>query len=202
MIPEQRSQSTNAAPIKVYGEATPNPNSWRFVCTGIISEQPAEFKSAKECLRSPLAKKLFGFPWTAAVFIGRDFVSVTKQDWVEWEVLVEPLAGLIEEHLERGEPVLLEASPETSAPVAAPEAPSTEAESIRLIKKVIEEEIRPAVALDGGDVTFADFVDGVVSVHMRGSCAGCPSSVMTLKDGIEVRLKEVVPSVREVVSVT
>jgi Fe-S cluster biogenesis protein NfuA len=186
------SQSSQTS-IFVRPEATPNPQTLRFVTNVQLTENPNEFKSAQETTTSPLARKLFGFPWTAGIYIGRDFVTVTKQEWVDWETLAEPLAGLIQEHLERGEVVI-------AAPAAAA---STEADSddVRKIKQVLDTEIRPAVAMDGGDVVFHKFEDGVVHLFMQGSCAGCPSATMTLKMGIETRLREAVPAVKEVVSV-
>jgi Fe-S cluster biogenesis protein NfuA len=190
------SQAPAKVPAKdcsVRPEFTPNPQTMRFTTTQVLTDSPAEFKTAQETGPSPLARKLFGFPWTAGVFIGRDFVTVTKQDWVDWETLAEPLAGLIQEHLERGEQVM--------RPQAAQEATGNDSADVLTIKKVLNEEIRPAVAMDGGDVTFEKFEDGIVYLTMQGSCAGCPSSTMTLKMGIETRLKDAVPSIREVVSV-
>ncbi|MGZ3723811.1 MAG: NifU N-terminal domain-containing protein, partial [Bdellovibrionales bacterium] len=95
------------AEYSVFYEATPNPQSMKFMVTANISTESINFSSAAEAGRSPLAKKIFGFPWAAGVFIGPNFVTVTKQEWVDWEILAEPLSGLIKEHLERGEPVLL-----------------------------------------------------------------------------------------------
>ena len=176
----------------VRAEQTPNPQTLRFVTNRQLTETPADFKSPQETALSPLAKKLFGFPWTAGVFIGRDFVTVTKQDWVDWETLAEPLAGLIQEHLESGETVLHASTSQHAA--------SDDSADIKEIKRILDQEIRPAVAQDGGDIVFHKFEDGVVYLFMQGSCAGCPSSTMTLKMGIETRLKEMVPSVREVIS--
>ncbi len=189
---------------KVHFEATPNPQTLRFVCNRTITDFPAEFKTVQETARSPLAKKLFGFPWTAGVYIGKDFISVSKQDWVDWETLSEPLAGLIEEHLERGEAVILEpVKPAASSGAASGAASATASDSddVRMIKKILEEEIRPAVAQDGGDIVFHSFENGIVSIFMQGSCSGCPSSTVTLKLGIEERLKSLIPSVKEVISI-
>ena len=198
--------------ISIRPELTPNAQTMRFSSNVELTDQPSEFKSAQETLTAPLARKLFGFPWTAAVFIGRDFVTVTKQEWVDWETLAEPLAGLISEHLERGEPVITKSSATNGAKAdsgsALPNAHSSNAANaddsaaVQAIKRVINEEIRPAVAQDGGDVAFSRFEDGVVYLFMQGSCAGCPSATMTLKMGIEARLKEAVPEVREVISLT
>lgn len=178
--------------ITVFPEMTPNPQSLRFSASRAIAESSAEFKSIQEAARSPLAKKLFGFPWTQTVFIGTDFVTVTKQDWVDWETLTEPLTGLIQEHIDRGEAVLHPLETQTVTGDDTPE--------VALIKRVLNEEIRPAVALDGGDIVFHKFEDNVVYLYMQGSCAGCPSSTATLKMGIETRLKNVVPSIRDVIA--
>jgi Fe-S cluster biogenesis protein NfuA len=179
--------------IIVRAEVTPNPQTLRFVTNRTLTENPAEFKSAQETSAAPLARKLFGFPWTAGVFIGKDFVTVTKQDWVDWETLSEPLSGLIQEHLERGEPILHQAVEQESSANDLPE--------VQLIKKILNEEIRPAVALDGGDIVFHKFENGIVYLSMQGSCSGCPSSTMTLKMGIEARLQNAIPSIREVLAV-
>jgi Fe-S cluster biogenesis protein NfuA len=189
--------------ITVRAESTPNPQTMRFSSSVPLTETPADFKSAKETLTAPLARKIFGFPWTAGVYIGRDFVTVTKQDWVDWETLAEPLSGLIAEHLERGEPVMTNQTAAASAK-RAPAATATQGHADETaeetIKRILEDEIRPAVAMDGGDITFSRYEDGIVYLLMQGSCAGCPSSTMTLKMGIETRLKEVLPEIREVVS--
>lgn len=179
------------AQVQVRFEQTPNPQSLKFVVDRPIASDSAEFKQGEPVFRSPLAKKLFGFPWTQGVFIGRDFVTVTKQEWVDWETLAEPLSGLIAEHIESGGGVLLE--PEASA------GTSDDSPTVQTIKKILNEEIRPAVAMDGGDVVFNRFEDGVVYLFMQGSCAGCPSSTYTLKEGILTRLKSAVPEVVDVV---
>ena len=175
---------------------TPNPQTLRFVTNQALTEQPTEFKKAADAVAAPLARKLFGFPWTESVYIGRDFVAVTKQDWVDWETLAEPLAGLIQEHLERGEVVMQPRSVTTTASTE-----SSDSADVQKIKAILDNEIRPAVALDGGDIVFHKFEDGVVHLFMQGACSGCPSSTMTLKQGIEARLMNEIPSIREVVSV-
>jgi Fe-S cluster biogenesis protein NfuA len=178
---------------QVFYEATPNPQAMKFVVTKNIANETAYFEDAQKALRSPLASKLFGFPWAQAVMIGPNFVTITKQEWVDWTVLADPLSSLITEHLDRGEDVLL-------ADVQV-DAKSDESAAVQTIKHVLNSEIRPAVAMDGGDIVFNRYEDGVVYVHMQGSCAGCPSSTMTLKQGIEARLKEVLPEIKEVVAV-
>lgn len=192
-------------------ESTPNPQTFRFTAGVIFTEKPVEYKNATEAQFSPLAKKLFGFPWAAGVYIGRDFITITKQDWVDWDIIAEPLAGLIEEHLDSGAPILA-TRPSTSSEAAAATSGTVDSSdksviqpgdsaTVAEIKRVLNEEIRPMVAQDGGDVVFDRYEDGVVYLEMQGSCAGCPSSTMTLKMGIETRLQEAVPEIREVVSV-
>lgn len=178
--------------IDVRFETTPNPQTLRFSVGQALTSQPAEFKTARDAVRSPLAKKIFGFPWCDGVFIGTDFVTVTKQDWVDWDVLAEPLASLIGEHLERGEAVMLETEVAESAGDDSP--------VVREIKKILNEEIRPAVALDGGDIVFHKYEDHVVYLYMQGACSGCPSSSFTLKQGIEVRLRNAIPEIQSVIA--
>ena len=188
-------------------ESTPNPQTLRFSVERQLTETPVEFKTAAEAQFSPLAKKLFGFPWAAGVYVGRDFVTVTKQNWVDWEIIAEPLAGLIEEHLESGQPVVAPRSSSGAGMSSAgslgrspAEVDPNDSPQVAEIKRVLNEEIRPMVAQDGGDVTFAKYENGVVYVNMQGSCAGCPSSTMTLKMGIESRLKDAVPEIVEVIA--
>lgn len=180
----------------VFYEATPNPQSLKFIVTAPIAQDSANFTSAEEAVRSPLARKIFGFPWAAGVFIGPNFVTVTKQDWVDWDILAEPLSTLIQEHLVHNEGVLPE------GPITADDVDDeNDSPVVRQIKQILRTEIRPAVAMDGGDITFDRFQDGRVYLHMKGSCAGCPSSTYTLKEGIESRLKQSIPEVQEVVAV-
>lgn len=207
--------------MKIRFEATPNPNTFRFSAVespiAPWAEQPAEFKSPQEAQFAPMAKKLFGFPWAESVFIGSDFISLTKKDWVDWEVIAEPLASLIEEHLDSGQPFVLAqkigSSPEgvqssgavhTHTSGLSPER-LQQAEALssteQQIVGLLNQQIRPMVAMDGGDVEFVRFSDQIVYLRLKGSCSGCPSSTQTLKLGIEARLRDAIPEVREVVSV-
>ncbi len=182
--------------IQVYYEATPNPQSMKFILTAQIAEESRNFNSIEEANSSPLARKLFGFPWAAGVFIGPHFVTVTKQEWVDWDVLAEPLSNLISEHIERGEAVL--------SPILAENAIETDSSDsaiVKEIKRILNSEIRPAVAMDGGDILFHKYEDNKVYLRLQGACSGCPSSMITLKDGIEVRMKELIPEIKEVVSI-
>lgn len=179
---------------KISIESTPNPATMKFKFPFQITESGFECTSVQDTDRSPLAAKIFGFPWTSSVYIGPDFVSVTKQDWVEWAYLAEPLAGLIQEHIDSNQPLIVEYT-------AKNDLDENDSPIVRQIKSVINTDIRPVVALDGGDIVFSRYEDNVVYIQMKGSCAGCPSSTATLKEGIEVRLKEAIPEIKEVVSI-
>jgi Fe-S cluster biogenesis protein NfuA len=180
--------------MKVTFETTPNPSTMKFNFHQKIADSSEDFPTVETAERSPLAAKVFGFPWTASVFIGEDFVTVTKQDWVEWEVLANPLAGLLGEHIESGLPVMINL-------VAANDESENDSEIVKQIKRILQTVIKPVVALDGGDIVFAKYEDNNLYIHMRGACAGCPSSQATLKDGIEVRFKQLIPEIKEVISI-
>jgi len=177
--------------IKVTYETTPNPQSMKFVFSKSIAEEIVQFSTLQSCQRSPLASKIFGFPWTSSVMIGHNFVTITKQDWVEWEIIAEHLAHLLQEHVQENEPVLF---PEVTTDSGE------DSEVVVQIKKIIDEEIRPAVAMDGGDIVFQSYEKGVLYVQMRGACRGCPGAMATLKGGVESRLKASVPEVIEVIA--
>lgn len=180
--------------MKVTFEATPNPATMKFNFHQKISDSSLDIPDVATAERSPLAAKVFGFPWTSAVFIGEDFVTITKQDWVGWDVIATPLAGLLGEHIESGLPVMI------NFEVANDES-ENDSEIVKQIKRILQTEIKPVVALDGGDIVFAKYEDNNLYIHMRGACAGCPSSQATLKDGIEVRFKQLIPEIKEVISI-
>jgi len=173
-------------------EATPNPQSMKFIIPENISDETLFIEDIAQAGRSPLAQKLFGFPWMKAVMIGPHFVTITKHDWVDWEVIASPLSDLLAEHFVSGEVALL--------PPDSMEKSEEDSEVVALIKKVLNEEIRPAVAMDGGDIVFDRYEENILYLYMQGACAGCPSSTITLKQGIEARLKERVPELKEVIA--
>ncbi|MGE5085489.1 MAG: NifU family protein [Bacillota bacterium] len=180
---------------KVTFETTPNPATMKFLLHTKVCDEGFDCPTAQDAERSPLAAKIFGFPWTNSVYVGHDFITVTKQDWVDWELLAQPLSGLIQEHMDNKEPVVVKIIQHSEQ-----EDPNDEP-LIRNIKSVLNREIRPVVALDGGDIVFSKFENHILYIHMRGACAGCPSSSATLKDGIEVRMKELFPEIHEVLAV-
>jgi Fe-S cluster biogenesis protein NfuA len=175
-------------------EHTPNPATLKFLpgmdVTG--SRGPVDIPSAADAGRSPLAEALFGIDGVAGVFLGADFVSVTKSDDRDWAVLKPPILGVIMEHFTQARPVLSEGA----APVE--EDGAEDDEIVGQIKELLDTRVRPAVAMDGGDIVFRHFEDGVVYLQMHGACAGCPSSTATLKMGIENMLRHYIPEVRSV----
>jgi Fe-S cluster biogenesis protein NfuA len=172
-------------------EQTPNPASLKFLPgRAVMPVGTANFTSAEDCDRSPLAQRLFGVPGVVGVFLGSDFVSVSKDDAEDWYRLKPAVLGAIMEHFTAGAPVFLgEVDAEDTA---------EDDEIVTQIKELLETRVRPAVAQDGGDISFHRFEDGVVYLHMHGSCSGCPSSTATLKAGIENMLRHYVPEVTEV----
>lgn len=175
-------------------EATPNPSTIKFLPgETVLSKGTAEFKSVEETGHAPLAKRLFTLQGVELVFLGSDFISVSKADDTDWSVLKPMVLGALMEHFSTGQPVVLEAFFEQG------EGGVQEEDEISAqIRELIDTRVRPMVAMDGGDIEFESFEDGVVMLHMRGACAGCPSSTMTLKSGIENMLKHFIPEVEEV----
>jgi Fe-S cluster biogenesis protein NfuA len=176
-------------------EETPNPATLKFLPGRVVlDEGTRDFRSPDDAEVSPLASRIFSIDGVSGVFLGHDFVTVTRDD-AEWPHIKPAVLGAIMEHYLSGAPVLKAGSSETADDANFDEA---DAETVAVIKELIETRVRPAVANDGGDITFQGFRDGVVFLHMRGSCAGCPSSTATLKQGIENLLKHFVPEVAEV----
>ena len=182
-------------------EATPNPHSLKFVVDSQICDEILEINDRAQAQRSPLAEKILGFPWAKSVFLGKNFITVTKEDWLEWDMICDPLSELIKEHLERGDKVLLpqaSSAQKESTKIQFNKEDSTE---LKKIKEILERDIQPAVAMDGGYIDFVSYENGIVYLNLQGACSGCPSSSFTLKQGIEERLKQFVPEVKEVVAV-
>lgn len=177
-------------------EETPNPATLKFIPgRTVLAEGTRDFRSAEEAEVSPLASRIFAVDGVTGVFLGQDFVTVTKGE-AEWQHIRPAVLGAIMEHYLSGAPVLTEpGEPEAGSEEFYDEA---DAPMVATIKELIETRVRPAVANDGGDITFQGYRDGVVYLHMRGACSGCPSSTATLKHGIENLLRHFVPDVQEV----
>jgi Fe-S cluster biogenesis protein NfuA len=191
--------ATPEKPMFIQTEATPNPATLKFIPGRIVLDGGTiEFTNRDAAVRSPLAERLFGVPGVTSVFFGSDFVTVTKDD-SDWQHLKPAILGAIMEHYMSGAPLMADGS------VGGDEADDeneffneSDAETVAQIKDLIETRVRPAVANDGGDITFRGFKDGIVYLNMKGSCAGCPSSTATLQHGIQNLLKHFVPDVVEV----
>ena len=176
-------------------ESTPNPATLKFLPGQTVLETgTADFASAEAAGQSPLAQRLFAVDGVRGVFFGSDFVTVTKADEVDWDHIKPALLGAIMEHFQSGAPVM-EGEQANSGHAQHDEA---DGEIVGQIKELLDTRVRPAVAQDGGDITFHGFDRGIVYLHMQGACAGCPSSTLTLKMGIENLLRHYIPEVIEV----
>jgi Fe-S cluster biogenesis protein NfuA len=176
-------------------ESTPNPATLKFLPgQEVLDMGTADFTTTEAAASSPLATRLFAVQGVTAVFFGLDFVTVTKADDAEWDHLKPALLGAIMEHFQSGQPVM--EGENTSSGHA--EHTGEDGEIVGQIKELLDTRVRPAVAQDGGDITFHGFDRGIVYLHMQGACAGCPSSTLTLKMGIENLLRHYIPEVIEV----
>ena len=179
-------------------EGTPNPATLKFLPgRDVLGSTTADFAAPEAAGQSPLASALFQLPGVARVFLGADFITVTKTGGIEWLALKPQVLGAIMEHFLSGRPVLEGVAADADEDVA-PE----DAEIVAQIKELLDTRVRPAVAGDGGDIVFRGYRDGVVRLHMQGACSGCPSSTATLKHGIENMLRHYVPEVVAVEQVT
>ena len=175
-------------------EQTPNPATLKFLPGRVVLESGTrDFPTIDTAHASPLAEELFRIQGVAGVFFGSDFITVTKDDRFDWPVLKPMILAAVMDHFTAGRPMVVSADIEETATNA-----EADDEVVTQIKELIETRVRPAVAQDGGDIVFKGFEDGVVLLALKGSCAGCPSSIATLKSGIENMLKHYVPEVREV----
>ncbi len=174
-------------------EETPNPATMKFLPgREVMGQGTLEITDARTATASPLAENLFLIEGIQGVFFGRDFITVTKAAGKEWQVLKPAILTAIMEHFTNNRPLI---SSMSEAPAIAD---ADENEIIKQIREILDVKVRPAVAQDGGDITFQSFEDGVVYLNLKGSCAGCPSSTATLKAGIENMLKHYIPEVKEV----
>ncbi len=177
-------------------ESTPNPATLKFLPGQTVLDMgTADFPSAETADKSPLAGRVFGVSGVTGVFFGNDFVTVTKDDAVDWDHIKPAILGAIMEHYQSGDPVMAGDHEPASGHA---EHTGENAEVVGQIKELLDSRVRPAVAQDGGDITFHGFDRGVVYLHMQGACAGCPSSTLTLKMGIENLLRHYIPEVTEV----
>lgn len=179
--------------VYITANPTPNPDAMKFIVDRqMVDGDPVSYQSAEEAKGSPLAEKLFALGGVVQLFAFQNFVTVTKSDDQVWQEFAREVGKTIRSHVQSG------ATDHFAAP--AQQSGGQDDEKVSIIKQVLDE-IRPMVAMDGGNIVFAGYQEGVVQLFMQGSCAGCPSSTLTLKAGIERRLKEMLPEVKEVVAV-
>ena len=189
-MPDQKGQII----MFIQTQDTPNPATLKFIPgVPVMETGTADYPAADSATNSPLARRLFQIDGVRGVFLGGDFVAVTKEEALDWFALKPSILAGIMEHYATGLPVM-----EDGATIEDPHKDAADSETVQQIKQLLDTRVRPAVAMDGGDIVFQGFDDGIVTLQMRGACQGCPSSTATLKMGIENMLRHYIPEVREV----
>jgi Fe-S cluster biogenesis protein NfuA len=186
--------------ISIYTEMTPNPETMKFVANKLLYPgKIIDFPDVESAKPSPLAIELFGFPFVKSVFIASNFVTLTKTPDTDWDDVIPSIRQFLKEYLEEGKPVINE----DEIVVRKAEGNAIAADDddvVKRIKELLENYVKPAVEMDGGAIQFKSYHEGVVNLMLQGSCSGCPSSMITLKAGIEGMMKRMIPEVREVVA--
>lgn len=186
---------TSKEKIKIHTEGTPNPNALKFVVDRILIENGSlNFPNKEKSKDSPLASRLFEIEEVKEVFIGKDFITISKNENVSWDNIYEKLIRVINNHFDSGEQLIIKKDDNVK------ESQKSMSDVEQRIFEILDNQIRPAVASDGGDVIFDSYKDGILKLHLQGSCSHCPSSIMTLKAGIESMLKRQIPELKEVIS--
>ncbi len=182
--------------ISIYTEMTPNPETMKFVVNKLLyPNKSIDFPDAASTKPSPLAAELFTFPFIRGVFICSNFVTLTKTNDTDWMDVIPSIKQFLKEYLEDNRTVINE-----EEIVVAPVTSGDESEVVQRIRELLENYVKPAVEMDGGAIQFKDYHEGVVTLMLQGSCSGCPSSMITLKAGIEGMMKRMIPEVKEVVA--
>jgi len=184
--------------VSIYTEMTPNPETMKFVANKLLYPgKSIDFPDESSAAPSPLAKELFAFPFIRSVFIASNFVTLSKTADTNWDDVIPSIRDFLKQYLEEGKVVINEdqvvAKKESSVS-------SDDTDVVKRIKELLENYVKPAVEMDGGAISFKGYDDGVVKLMMQGSCSGCPSSMITLKAGIEGMMKRMIPEVKEVVA--
>ena len=186
--------------ISIYTEMTPNPETMKFVANKLLYPgKIIDFPDVETAKPSPLAIELFGFPFIKSVFIASNFVTLTKTADTDWDDVIPAIRQFLKEYLEEGKPVINE----EEVVVTKSEGNTIDADDddvVKRIKELLENYVKPAVEMDGGAIQFKSYNEGVVNLMLQGSCSGCPSSMITLKAGIESMMKRMIPEVKEVVA--
>ena len=182
--------------VKIHTEGTPNPNALKFVLDKeLLGKDTYNFPDKTSSKDSPLATKLFELGSVKEVFLGKDFITISKAPETSWDMIYDKLIETINKHFESGEPTI------NKTTTSENKAVSSDNDIEKKIHEILDNQIRPAVASDGGDVIFNSYKDGILSLHLQGACSTCPSSIMTLKVGIESMLKKQIPELKEVISI-
>ncbi len=185
--------------VSIYTEMTPNPETMKFVANKLLyPSKSIDFQNEQASTPSPLAKELFGFPFIKGVFIASNFVTLTKTVETDWNEVIPSLREFLKEYLEEGKVVINE--DEIVKPVESNATSGDDSEIITRIKELLENYVKPAVEMDGGAISFKSYHNGSVTLSLQGSCSGCPSSMITLKSGIEGMMKRMIPEVKEVLA--
>ncbi|GAA0753882.1 NifU family protein [Psychroflexus lacisalsi] len=195
IVKEEEAESTKKVPVTVYAESTPNPSVMKFVANKKLVLESAEFKTIDDADRSPLAQKLFHFPFVKEVFMDENYISINKYDMAEWDMITNELRGFIKDYIEEGGTILKtgSVSKEKAEESSTPKIDTSDLDDVsKEIVQILEEYVKPAVASDGGNIVFKSYnkESKDVEVILQGACSGCPSSTITLKNGIETMLKE------------
>ncbi len=186
--------------VSIYTEMTPNPETMKFVANKLLYPgKSIDFPDEASAGPSPLAKELFGFPFIRAVFIASNFVTLSKTADTDWNEVIPTIREFLKGYLEGGKTVINEDEVPMRKATSS-ESNEEDSDVVKRIKELLENYVKPAVEMDGGAIAFRSYNDGVVNLMMQGSCSGCPSSMITLKSGIEGMMKRMIPEVKEVIA--
>jgi len=184
--------------VSIYTEMTPNPETMKFVANKLLYPgKSIDFPAESDAGPSPLARELFAFPFIKSVFIASNFVTLTKTGDTRWDDVIPSVRQFLKDYLEEGKPVIFE---DQVATKKDSEVHADDLDVVGRIKELLENYVKPAVEMDGGAISFRGYENGTVSLMLQGSCSGCPSSMITLKTGIESMMKRMIPEVKEVVA--
>jgi Fe-S cluster biogenesis protein NfuA len=188
--------------ISIYTEMTPNPETMKFVANKLLYPgKSIDFQDEKSAYPSPLAMELFSFPFVKSVFIASNFVTLTKTNETEdWQDVIPSIKQFLKEYMEEGKPVINEEDVAAMKSESSNEVSADDDDVVKRIKELLENYVNPAVEMDGGAIQFKSYEAGRVNLMLQGSCSGCPSSMITLKAGIEGMMKRMIPEVKEVVA--
>jgi NFU1 iron-sulfur cluster scaffold homolog, mitochondrial len=187
--------------ISIYTEMTPNPETMKFVANKLLYPgKSIDFPDVETAKPSPLAVELFGFPFIKAVFIASNFVTVSKTSETNWDDVIPTLRQFLREYLEDGKVVVNEEEVAALKQESSNAVDADDSDVVKRIKELLDNYVRPAVEMDGGAIQFKSYEEGRVNLMLQGSCSGCPSSMITLKAGIEGMMKRMIPEVKEVVA--